>query len=334
METRANYIVVGIFVLVLTAGFLIFALWLAKAQYETETKRYDIYFVGPVSGLRKGATVTYRGISVGQVVELKIDPANLERVVVTIEIQADTPIRTDTVASLELQGITGGTYILLSGGMQSSPPLEAKEEQRYPVIASVPSRIEQVLQSAPAAVERINLLLARANELLSPENRVAIAHALQNFDTLTGSLAHKSPEIERAIDDFSGTMENLRRTTAELDQFVARADATFDAIGRSAASADRTVTDFGNEVKPLVADLRQTSKSMTAMADEISGVVRENREPLRNFSGTTLAEVDTVLGDIHELVDHLDRLTTEIERDPARFFFGNHQQGYDASQKK
>lgn len=334
METRANYIVVGIFVLVLAAGFLMFALWLARTQYVTETKRYDIYFVGPVSGLRKGAPVSYRGINVGEVIDLKIDPTNLERVVVTIEIQASTPIRTDTVASLELQGITGGTYILLSGGMQNSPPLVAKEGETYPVIASVPSRIEQVLQSAPAAVEHINLLLARANELLSPENRLAITHALQNFDTLTTSLARRSPEIEKAIADFSGTMENLRRTTAELDQVVAHADAAFDALGKSAGNADRTVSEIGGEVKPLIADLRQTSKSMSAMADEIQGLVHENREPVRNFSTSALVELNTVLVDIHELADHLNRVTTEMERDPARFFFGNHQQGYDASQKK
>lgn len=334
METRANYIVVGIFVLVLTAGFLVFALWLARTQYEIETKRYDIYFVGPVSGLKKGASVTYRGINVGEVIDLKIDPTNLSRVLVTVEIQADTPIRTDTVASLELQGITGGTYILLSGGMQGSPPLEAKEGQRYPVIASVPSRIEQVLQSAPAAVERINLLLARANELLSPENRVAINHALQNFDTLTTSLAARSPELEKAIADFSGTMENLRRTTAELDRVVAHADTAFDAIGRSAGNADRTVTEVGNEVKPLISDLRQTSKSMSAMAEEISGLVHENRGPLRNFSGSGLVELNAVIGDIHDLVERLNRVTSDIERDPPRFFFGNHQQGYDATQKK
>ena len=333
METRANYLLVGIFVLALSAAFLIFALWLGKAQFETNTKRFDIYFVGPVTGLKKGAFVSYRGINVGEVVGIEIDPVNLERVVVTIEVEASTPVRRDTVASLEIQGLAGATYILLSGGTRSSPPLEAQEGQRYPVIASVPSRIEKVLQSAPAAVEHINLLLARANELLSPENRVAIGNTFKNMDKLTTSLAARSPEIEKAIVDFSDTMANLRQATAELDRVVAHADTAFDAIGHTADNTNRTVSDVRAQMMPLLSDLQQTSKSMTAMANEINGMVKDNREPLRNFSGDGLTELSNLLTDMRALVAHLDRLTTEVERDPARFLFGNHQQGYDASKK-
>jgi phospholipid/cholesterol/gamma-HCH transport system substrate-binding protein len=333
METRANYLLVGIFVLVLSAGFLVFALWLAKAQFETDIKRYDIYFVGPVTGLKKGSFVSYRGITVGEVIDLQIDQTNLQRVVVTIEVQAKTPVRQDTVASIEIQGIAGAPFVLLSGGTQKSPPLEVKEGQRYPVIASVPSRIEQVLQSAPAAVEHINLLLVRANELLNPENRLAISNILKNFDTLSGSLAAQSPELEKAIADFSGTMTNLRAATAELDRVVAHADSAIDAVGRTADNADRTVTEVGGAIKPLIADLRQTSKSITAVADQIGGLVSENREPLRNFSGSSLIELGNLLSDMRDLVGRLDRIAADVESDPARFLFGNQQQGYDANKK-
>ena len=327
METRANYLLVGSFVLVLIAGLLLFALWLARTSYVSDVKRYDIYFVGAVTGLKKSSFVSYRGINVGEVIDIEIDPTNVERVVVTIEVKATTPIRTDTVASLEIQGLAGGTFILLSGGMQSSPSLEAKNGQRYPVIASVPSRIEQVLQSAPAAVEHVNLLLARANELLSPENREAITETLKNFDTVSGSLAKESPQIEQAISDFSATMANLRQTTAALDHLTAKADTTLDAIGHAA-------NDTSGQVGSLVTELKQTSKSLTTMSNEIAGLVEENRAPLRNFSGTGLNDLAGFLSDARELVGNLNRLTTEIERDPARFLFGNQQQGYDASHRK
>ena len=327
METRANYLLVGSFVLVLIAGLLLFALWLARTSYVSDVKRYDIYFVGAVTGLKKSSFVSYRGINVGEVIDIEIDPTNVERVVVTIEVKATTPIRTDTVASLEIQGLAGGTFILLSGGMQSSPSLEAKDGQRYPVIASVPSRIEQVLQSAPAAVEHVNLLLARANELLSPENREAITETLKNFDTVSGSLAKESPQIEQAISDFSATMANLRQTTAALDHLTAKADTTLDAIGHAA-------NDTSGQVGSLVTELKQTSKSLTTMSNEIAGLVEENRAPLRNFSGTGLNDLAGFLSDARELVGNLNRLTTEIERDPARFLFGNQQQGYDASHRK
>lgn len=334
METRANYLLVGSFVLLLMAGLLVFALWLARTSYVTDVKRYDIYFVGAVTGLKKSSFVSYRGIDVGEVIDIEIDPTNVERVVVTIEVKATTPIRTDTVASLEIQGLAGGTFILLSGGMQSSPSLEAKDGQRYPVIASVPSRIEQVLQSAPAAVERVNLLLARANELLSPENREAITETLKNFDTLTGSLAKESPQIEHAISDFSVTMANLRQTTAALDHLTAKADTTLDAIGRAANDTGRSFTSTSDQMASLVTDLKQTSKSLTTMSNEIAGLVEENRAPLRNFSSSGLNNLTGFMSDARELVGNLNCLTTEIERDPARFFFGNQQQGYDLSHRK
>ena len=333
METRANYILVGSFVLVLVAGLLVFGMWLARTSFVTEVLHYDIYFVGPVSGLKKGSFVSYRGINVGEVTSLEIDPQNFERVVVTIEVQANTPIRTDTVASLEIQGLAGGTFILLSGGTQGSPPLEVKEGQRYPVIASVPSRIEQVLASAPAAVERINLLLARANELLSPENRAAITNTLNNFNTVSSALAQESPQMQKAVGDFAGSMANLREATADLAKLTARAGSTLDAIDRTANDADRAVNTVNSDIGPLLSDLRQSSKSISAMANEVSGLVAENREPLRSFSNHGLNELTSFISEAHELADNLNRLTTEIERDPARFFFGNQQQGYDSKKK-
>ncbi len=337
METRANYFLVGVFVLLLTAGFLLFALWLGRAQFQTDVKRYNVYFVGAVTGLKKGSFVSYRGITVGEIVKIEIDPKNFEEVLVTIEVQAATPIRKDTVASLEIQGIAGVPFILLQGGTMNAPPLETKEGARYPVITSMPSRLERVLADAPMTVERINLLLARANELLAPENRLAVSNTLKNFSTLSDSLAGQSDQIAHAVGDFSGTMANLREASASLDRLAttleeksgglaAHADQAFDSIGRTAADVDRELT-------PLLSDLRQTTKSMTAMADQISGLVAENRGPIHSFSGTGLSDLNALLAETRELVANLNRVTTEIERDPARFLFGNQQQGYDANKK-
>jgi phospholipid/cholesterol/gamma-HCH transport system substrate-binding protein len=128
-------------------------------------------------------------------------------------------------------------------------------------------------------------------------------------------------------------MANLRDATAELDRAVASADTAMASIGHAASGADKTFSDLGQQVGPLISDLRQTSKAMKEMADQVGGMVAENREPLHNFSGTASIEFTGLLSDMRDLVNHLDRLTSEIERDPARFFFGNQQQGYDANKK-
>src|SRR5215813_11509676 len=165
METRASYIAVGSFVLALFVGLLGFVVWIGKFQGQVELARYDILFAGSVTGLQVDGTVRYRGIPVGRIADIKIDPRNIATIRVTIEIKADTPVRTDTVASIELQGITGVTYILLKGGTQESAALPVTMEAPYPVIKTVPSGIERLFESAPDLLSKATVLVDRVTLL-------------------------------------------------------------------------------------------------------------------------------------------------------------------------
>ena len=111
METRANYLLVGSFVLLIFAGTTVFFLWLAKFQFEVEFTRYDIHFPGSVSGLKVGSSVELNGVLVGEVIDIRIDPETVENVNVTIEVPAETPVREDTLANLQIKGLTGGVTI-------------------------------------------------------------------------------------------------------------------------------------------------------------------------------------------------------------------------------
>jgi hypothetical protein len=255
-------------------------------------------------------------------------------VIATIEVRATTPIRKDTVASLEIQGLAGVPFVLLSGGTQASPPIETRRGQRLPVIASMPSRIERVLMDAPAAVQRLNLLIARANELLSVENRAAISDTLNNLSTVSDAVAARSTDIETLIRDASLTMANLRDATAAFEKVAARAESTLAAFEGAARSIDRTAARTGDELGPLLADLRGSAKSITAMADEIEAMVAENREPVNEFSTTASVEILTFLTEARQLVLGLNRVAAQVERDPGRFLFGDQTQGYEATGNK
>lgn len=342
METRANYVVVGLFVVALAAGLFGFAVWLAKTQFETNVVYYDIYFTGPITGLKKGSVVSYHGITVGDVSDIEIDPKNLERVLVTIEVKASTPVRVDTVASIEIQGIAGIPYILLTGGMKSSPPLVKTPGERYPVIASAPSKIEQVLAGAPATVERINILLARANELLSAENREAVTRTLQNLNKTSDAIAAHIGDFESTAQDTAKTLANIRdasaaleRTATQLEADSARltesADRTMGAFTETAKTMNSSVQSVTKTVNPMLTQMRDAAESTKKMADQIDAMVAENRQPLRDFSSGGLVELVSLLSETRQLVGNLNRLTAEIERDPARFFFGNRQGGYEAN---
>ena len=331
METRANYLLVGAFVIVMTVLLLAFALWLGRAQLESDTQRYEIYFVGSVTGLKKGSTVSYRGINVGSVVKIEIDPQNFERVLVTIEIAATTPVREDSVARLEVQGIAGVPFISLEGGTLSSPALVAKEGERYPVIKSAPSRLEELLSGAPELVDRIEALLANANELLGPKNREAFSKTLENFEKTSAAVASKSPEISEAVDNFAQTMDNLRQASASaktlVDDLQGRADTALDSFNSAAGTVDR-------ELPPLMKDLRQASQSIAAVANQMDSIMEENKGPINNFASNGLADFNAFIVEARQLVENLNRISTEFERDPARFMFGNQQQGYDTRKQQ
>ena len=124
METRANYFLVGLFVLALVAGTFVLLMWLGRSGLQDDRVLYYIYARGSVTGLQNGAPVQYRGVPVGTVTDIAIDADNVELIQVTVAIKAGTPIKTDTVAQLQLQGITGLSFVQLSGGTREAPMLE------------------------------------------------------------------------------------------------------------------------------------------------------------------------------------------------------------------
>ncbi len=340
METRANYLMVGIFVLALAVGLLAFVLWLAKFQFDTEFARYDIVYTSSVTGLRIGSPVRYSGVRVGEVTDVRLDAEQPDQVLVTIEVDATTPVRSDSIATLEIEGLTGGLYVLLSGGSLEAPPLTTAPGQERPVIAARPSSLQQVLAGAPELVESVNLLLVRANDLLSAENRGNIAASLANLNTFTTSLAARSGDIGLVLQDASATMANLRDATATLGdlaaslksdsgKLVARADDTLAAIGGMASTVDAEVSATAGDARALIDDLRGTTRQLGGVSKEMQAMLAENREPIRDFTATGLSELAGLLVEMRDLVIALNRVTTDIQRDPARFFFGNQQQGYE-----
>lgn len=343
METRASYLLVGTFVLAFAAGLVVFVVWLAKFQFDTEFARYEVRFTGSVTGLSTASPVRYSGVRVGEVIEISLSPERPEEVQVTIEVDSKTPVRSDTVATLEIEGLTGGLYVLLIGKSPEAPPLTATPGARYPVIASEASTLQQVIEGAPELVQKVDLLLARANDLLSPENRISLANSLANIDVFTTTLKDRSGDIGVLIQDAGATMENIRNATANLealatklnqssDQLVTRIDTTLASIDGMASGIARAVEDSAGDAQALIGDLRGTAQSLAKTSDEVQAMIAENREPLSDFTATGLTEFTGLLIEMRDLVVALNRVTTELQRDPARFLFGDRQQGYEVRQ--
>ena len=341
METRANYVMVGSFVLLLVLGLLGFVVWLAKFQVDTELKRFDIFFRGSVTGLAVGSPVRYSGVRVGEVVFIGLDHDDPNRVRALVEVDATTPVKTDTYATLNLAGLTGGLYVLLSGGSREAPLLEPTENEKRPIIPSRSSDLESVISSAPELLDGAILLLNRANDVLNDKNRADIAATLANLREVTDAFIENREKVETLIDDASITMNNLSNATGSLketansiklnlDRLTDSADRTLLAFESTAGTIDGSVQGVSGDLRGLIKKLDSTATSLDGAASQLAGLISENREPINDFTTTGLYELSNVLVEARELISVLQRITTEVQRDPARFIFGDQQQGYDA----
>ena len=321
METRASYILVGYFVLGLIAAAFAFVVWLSSIQFEEVPKRYLIYFEGSVTGLEVASPVRYRGVPVGSVTDIRIDPENIERIRVTVEISAETPIKTDTEATLKLQGITGIAFILLSGGTQSAASLEPAPDKEIAVIPPRLSGLDQVLDSAPELFEKAVILADRLTRLVDDRNLKKFSKMLNDAQFLVGTVAARSGQLERLIDDASSTVDALCRGSDSIDALAAELHAKVVPLTNQAKGV---MTDAG----ATMADIRSTAKSLEQTADLMEALVAENRLPIRDFTTGGLYEVSQFVSEARTLVNNLTRLSAQIERSPARFFFGDTQKGF------
>lgn len=280
METKANYVAVGAFVLACVVGLVVTILWLAGAQYSQEYAYYQTYFKGPVTGLGKGTVTRYNGIDVGRVTDLKFNPADPQSVIVTMQVQPGLNIREDSRASIESQGFTGGSYVEISGGTASSPVLTARDGQDYPVILAKQSTLQQLEQSAPEVVAKLNIAVTRLNDLLSDKNRKAMSNVLANLDETTSAIAKRSADIDATIKNANIATANLRDASADLKPTLARVDATVNKFSKVADDADAFLKgDALAQVSVMVGEMRRLVTSLTRFSDQL------NREPTKLLFG-------------------------------------------------
>ena len=334
METRTNHLLVGTFVLLLVAGLVAFIIWAVKADVDAKVTNYHVYFAGSVSGLSNVSEVRYRGVPIGTVTDIRVDPDNVERIRVTLDVSGDTPIKEDSVASIEMQGITGVALVQISGGRQTSPDLKAKPGEKYPVIQSKRSSLEKLFTDAPELINRILTLVEAVTRLFDEKNVQAIGDTLANTEKMTASLAASAKKLDAFLLDASGTAAELRATVKELRGDLAHLTANADATLISARATLDTIGDetaaLGGDARALIADLRGSAKSLTAMSGEIQGLVADSRSPLADFTAEGLYEFARLITEMRTLVASLSRIADGLESDPAGYLFGGSEEGFNA----
>ena len=322
METRASHVLVGLFVVVLATAAAGFALWLASARLDRQVDVYEVVFRSAVSGLQNGAQVTYQGIQVGRVTRIRFDPENVERVLVRIEVEPTTPVTANTTARLEPQGITGIFYVQLSGASNDAPRLATRSTDPAQ-IPGEPSTIERLTADAPELLNRGVRLLERAGELLSDDNLAHIAATLADLERVSSALAAEDEGLAPLLAEADALIAELRATTATVRTASERLDRVAAVVE---ADAERLMTSATSGVERLDAAAGQLDRA----ARQMSGLLGDVREPMRDFSQSGLYEFTALIGETRQLVATASRITKEIERDPAGFLLGGSFKGFEA----
>ncbi|MEI9994627.1 MAG: MlaD family protein [Rhizomicrobium sp.] len=282
METKANYVAVGAFVLACMLALVVTVLWLAGVQYSQEYVYYTTKFSGSVSGLGKGTVVRYNGIEVGRVDSLDFAPNDPSSVIATLQVRPDLSIYSDATASIASQGLTGGSYIEIIGGKlrDEQDKLPKTTAKPYPEIKSRQSTLALLEQTAPQVVDKLNKIADKLNLVLDDKNRAAFAHTLANLDTLSTTLASHKADIDATFRSTNEATHNLAVASRDLHPTLVQADATLKKLDKLSTDADAVVTGDGvAQLSALLADGRRLVTSLTKLSDEL------NREPTRVIFG-------------------------------------------------
>jgi len=301
METKANYVLIGAFTLAISIFGLLFALWAANWSSEREWNTYRIIFNEAVTGLDEGGSVRYNGINVGTVQRLRLVPEDPRMVMAQVRISADTPVKTDTRAKISQDGLTGPTFIQLTGGSPNAPRLVAHNDDEIPVIATEPSALQNLADTA-------NRLVARLDQVLSNENVRRISDSLDSIAQVTGTLAEQKQDLGALIVNARQASEQLKVTLDTTNGTIQRID-----------------QNFVRELPPLMAKLDRTLSKLESASTNANALIAENRAPLANFTQGGLQQVGPTLTELRTLIRDLRRVASRLDNNPAGYVLGRQQ---------
>ncbi|MEL7039946.1 MAG: MlaD family protein [Pseudomonadota bacterium] len=312
METRANYALIGAFVLMAAASVIGFALWLGSSQFNREFAVYDVIFPGPVN-LEEGSSVRYIGIKVGEVESVRIDRRDASMVRARLRVDRSTPVKTDSTAIIDFTGITGVTFVQINAGSDSAGPLLPQPYQDVAVIQAGETPLAALFDGGAQILSQAGVTMEQLSGVLTPENAAAITDILANVRDITAAL---SEDDKALLAQSLSTLAALERAGDNLSE------ASTDIIS-VAGSVDQELASLNVELKALVAGLNAATGDASAMLDDSRAAIQAATRLVEGGASDTVQQTNSAAQELRILIARLDRLTREIEQNPQGFVVGN-----------
>jgi phospholipid/cholesterol/gamma-HCH transport system substrate-binding protein len=288
MENKSHAFLAGLFALVFGVAVILAVVWLRGNQERL--REYVVVTKYSIGGLNPEAQVRYRGIRVGKVRDIRLDPADPGDILITIAISEKIPLTKGTVAKLASQGVTGIAHVLLLDSGSNREPLV--DDGRLPRIVMVPALLDEVSESGTAALRQAQEVLAAASALFNEENRRRFAATMANLEAASASM-------KPAIENMNATLLQVRKL---LD------DQNLKSISKAAG-----------EVGPLLADTRQLVGRMQVTADKLDVAIGD-----ASAGGVSalMPRINELAADFSMTSRQLNRVLRLLEDSPQGLVFG------------
>ncbi len=292
MYSKVNYTIVGLFVLLFGIGVVLFFFWLAKYGLSQKYDLYKTYFTESVAGLSKDSVVRLRGVDIGRVKEIRIDPNNIQRVEVLLNIKHGIPIKEDMIAHTSMLGVTGLLSIEIEGGSNSARTLKPSKDN-IPVIKSSSSWLNQTKKDIGTLADQLAHLVVQTDKLLSDENIEHFNGILKNTELMTakGSVL---------LDDINQTVAEYRVSMKQLKEDIDLIATTFDKVG--------------NATVPAVKKFMQTTRNFNRVTLKVERSLDRGDYNLKKI-------LEPMLVDIEILSNQVNALAQELKESPSDILF-------------
>lgn len=264
METRANYIAIGIFTLAVFAMAIGFIYWLVRYGETTDAREVQLIIPSDAGGLKLGSGVLFNGLRVGAVTSVKLSQADPANVYATMKVKLGTPLRADTQVTVSSQPLTGLANVSLVGGTPDSPLILEQEET--PVLRAQASALNDILAAASKTITVANGVLAKVDGLLD-DNIPNINKTVANVEKVTSVVADKTDEIDELLVNVGKASTALASLSDTLGVVSKDVGAIVEAVDPD------TVKSTLNNAEKITGDLARNTEKFDGILDDAKTAV-------------------------------------------------------------
>lgn len=297
--SNKNFIV-GLFVSLALAMFIIATLWLSGKQGSEPTINYSMFFEKDVGGLMLGGQVFYLGVSVGSVTSMDIIAGNPMRVRVNAEVLKSAPINAGTYASLAFQGITGVAVVKLNADPGEHGILQIDPLSGQPIIPVRDVGFSAILNKAPDIVDKLDSVLVKINQILGEENQAFVSNVLEDIETISNALAVNEKSITEIPVLLEQTIKDLQATLVQITSMA---------------------VDLQPPLQSTIENLDQTTRNLAEMTDRLDTWTASNDVQMNGFMGDGLGQVPALISEARSTLREIKKLVKDLREDPSTLIY-------------